>query len=337
MLIFLHGADSYRLKIKIDEIIVEYQKKYSSGLNLAKIDMEESDISALREQSDVVSMFSEKKLVILSNVFGNTQKEETLLNYFIDKKLAKDKDIILIIKSVEADTRGTKRKVKKEEQSGLREFLLSNSKCQEFKLLSIPQLRRWIVQALKKEGIKIGEKALAKLIDFVGDDLWQIDKELEKLVSYKSYPSTSLRTSKSGRMINETDVEKLVKPKVNLDIFATIDNLARKNRGDTLGLLKKHLGEGENALYLLSMFVYQFRNIIKIKDFLERGFQEKEIASEIKMHPYVLQKSMAQAKIFSFQDLKKIYRMFFQADLSIKTGRIKPETALDLLVMEITK
>jgi DNA polymerase III delta subunit len=34
-------------------------------------------------------------------------------------------------------------------------------------------------------------------------------------------------------------------------------------------------------------------------------------------------------------ELKKIYRKIFQIDSDIKTGKIEPETALDLLLAEI--
>jgi len=74
-----------------------------------------------------------------------------------------------------------------------------------------------------------------------------------------------------------------------------------------------------------------------MKDLADRGENEQDIAKKLKMHPYVLKKSFDQAKSFSLPELKKIYRMMLQADLCIKTGKVKPDTALDLLVMDITK
>ena len=53
------------------------------------------------------------------------------------------------------------------------------------------------------------------------------------------------------------------------------------------------------------------------------------------MHPYVIQKSTQQTRKFNFEELKKIYQKIFQVDLDIKTGKIEPETAIDLLIAEI--
>ena len=52
-------------------------------------------------------------------------------------------------------------------------------------------------------------------------------------------------------------------------------------------------------------------------------------------HPYVIKKTIQQARSFSLSELKKIYQKIFQVDLGIKTGKIEPETALDLFVAEI--
>ena len=78
MLIFLYGPDTYRIKEKTEEIIAEYKKKYSSGLNLTKIDMSEKDISDLRAATEVVSMFFEKKLVVLNNILELFQKKRII-------------------------------------------------------------------------------------------------------------------------------------------------------------------------------------------------------------------------------------------------------------------
>lgn len=334
MLIFFYGQDTYRLKKKINEIIAEYRKKYSSGLNLAEIDMSEDDILKIHEQTDAVSMFAEKKLIILSNVFGDPIKEKNIADYLIERKLSEDEDTILIIRQAAEMTPPRSRGgVISASAKKLLDFLLKNSKCQEFKLLGLVQLKKWVSCYFKKEGVNISEGALIKLLDFVGDDLWQMDQEIMKLLSYKSYKSN--RTDKF--IITEEDVECLVGSKINLDIFRTIDGFSKKDRKSALSSLKKHFQNGEDALYLLGMLVYQFRNIIKVKDFMEKGFADKNIAEQMKTHPYVLQKSIAQAKLFRLPELKKIYQMFFRVDLAIKTGRVKPETALDLLAMEITK
>ena len=83
------------------------------------------------------------------------------------------------------------------------------------------------------------------------------------------------------------------------------------------------------------MLVYQFRNLIKIKSLLKQGLPEQEIVSQTKLHPFIVQKSIGQCRNFNLENLKLIYKKLFDADLAIKTGKINPNLALDLLVVSM--
>ncbi|MBU2036852.1 DNA polymerase III subunit delta, partial [Patescibacteria group bacterium] len=69
---------------------------------------------------------------------------------------------------------------------------------------------------------------------------------------------------------------------------------------------------------------------------IERGVQFHSLAKTVKLHPYVLRKSFEQGKGFTFPALKKIYERLLELDIAIKSGRIEPQVALDLVVGEIT-
>ena len=160
------------------------------------------------------------------------------------------------------------------------------------------------------------------LINFVGNDLWRMTNEIDKLCAFKP-------------TIEKDDVELLVKPDIQTDIFKTIDALASKDKKQALYLLHKHLEDGDSPLYLLSMITYQFRNLLIIKELQESGKPYASIVKKSGLHPFVVKKSYYLCGKFSMPELKKIYYKIFQADLDIKIGKIEPETALDLLVSEI--
>jgi len=61
-----------------------------------------------------------------------------------------------------------------------------------------------------------------------------------------------------------------------------------------------------------------------------------EITTALKpMHPFVIRKSLWLAEKFTIQELERIYVKLFQMDLAVKTGKIKPEMALELLIADI--
>jgi len=311
MIYFIYGEDSYRSKTKLNEIIEGYKKIHKSGLNLIYIDAKQEDFDSFYSSFKITSMFAEKKLIVLKNVFGDGKFQEKFLENI--KNIEDLKDIVVIYEDVPADQRT---KFFKE--------LKKHAKCQEFGYLQPDMLRKWMVQEFEKNKTKIDPDAQNLLLNFVGNNLWRMSNEINKLSNYRR-----------GAAIKKEDVELLVKPNIENDIFKTIDALASKDKRQALFLLHKHLENGDNPLYLLSMIAYQFRNLLAIKQMQDMQKPYGSIAKACGLHPFVVQKNYYLCSQFSTEQLKKIYQKIFQVDFDIKTGKIEPETALDLLLTEV--
>lgn len=313
MIIFLYGPDTYGMKEKLNEIIEGYKKVHSSGLNLSRLDFSKKEanlFSDFKDRMRQASMFQENKLIVISNSFSNANFKEMFLEQ--GKDFIKSKDIIIFCEE-ETDKR-----------SALFKFLKKNVKSQEFELLEGQKLKNWITKEFEKYKKKINYLALDKLADYAGNDLWRLSNEIKKLACFKQ-----------GKEIAVEDVCLLVKSRIETDIFKSIDAIGQKDKKQALNLLHKHLEKGDSPLYLLSMINYQFRNLLIIKDLIERNKPYYSLAKKTGLHPFVVKKSYYQCQQFSLLELKKIYQKIFQADLDIKTGKIEPEAALELLITEI--
>ncbi len=80
MIIFLFGQDVYRSHQKLGEIIENYRKIHKSGLNLRYVDGEDFDLEGVKNESQTISMFDEKKLIIFKNALDKLKKEEKALD-----------------------------------------------------------------------------------------------------------------------------------------------------------------------------------------------------------------------------------------------------------------
>jgi len=331
MIIFLYGLDTYRSREKLHEIIANYQKIHKSGLNLKYFLGTETDFDTLKDELRQTSMFKEKKLIILVDIFSNSEFKERFLESgkSLNKFWLGDENIILFYEQ---------NSVLKEDPLLL--FLKKYSQSQEFQPLGGQKLKSWAKKEFENYGAKIEEKALDKLIDFVGNDLWQMVNEIKKLVSYRASRQRGeggkenevLFDQKKGVRIELEDVELLVRPKIETDIFETIDAIASKDKKRALKFIKAHLERGDSPLYLFSMIVFQFRNLLMVKDLIERNLPSYFLTG---LHPFVIKKSILLSNKFRFLELKKIYQKIFQIDIDIKTGKIEPEIALDLLITEL--
>jgi len=319
MIIFIYGQDSYRSKKKLEEIIDGYKKVHKSGLNLIYFDAKEKDFNDLAGCFKINSMFDEKKLIILKNIFSDKNFQEEFLENI--KKINDAKDIVVIHENEKVDERLKFFKTLKKEV-----------KCQEFDFLSGATLKKWVSEEFSAQGgpasgwekTRIESEAIDLLINFVGNDLWQLENEIKKLVYFKK-----------GELIKNEDIELQIKSRIENDIFKTIECLASKDKKQSLIYLNKHLENGDNSLYLLSMIAYQFRNLLIIKELIDKKKPYDVIAKKSGLHPFVVKKTFYLCSKFSMEQLKKIYQKIFQIDSDIKVGKIDPELALEMLVAQI--
>jgi len=308
MIIFLYGQDTYRSNQKLKEIIRHYKKTHKSGLNLKYFDGTKLNIQDFKDEIEQISMFKEKKLVVLADIFSNSEFKKKFLEK--RKDFMNSKDIILFYE-----------RNKLSKRDALFSFLKKHAKSQEFEFLDEKRLKNWVEKEIKNLGGEIQDRALELLVVSVGSDLWQMTNEIRKLISFKN-----------GEIINSRDVGLLVRPKIEPDIFKTIDAIASKDKKRAIKLLKKHLEKGDSPFYLFTMINFQFRNLLIIKDLIEKNLSPY---SSTGLHPYVVKKSLALSNKFEAFELKKIYQKIFEADFKIKIGQIDPETALDLLITGI--
>ncbi len=308
MIIFLYGQDDYRSKLKLKEIIEEYKKLYKSKASLEILDAETLDFKDFKDTIFQESIFLEKKLIIVKNVFLNKSFQEMLLKE--NKKFLEVKDTILFYEE------GPVKKGK------LFNFFEKNAKSQEFKFLEGKMLLNWIEKEFKKYGVQIDKFVLRKIADSIGSNLWLLSNEIKKISSYRGKGTVS-----------EKDIDLFIKPKIEVGVFQVIDAIASKNKKRALSLTHKYLESGEPALMLFSMIRFQFKNILAAKDL--RGGSIDKLRKEAGISFFPAKKALMLSREFSLEELKKIYWNLFQIDLDIKTGKIDQTVALDLLIAEI--
>jgi len=322
MIIFFYGEDSFRSSQKLLEIKDKYLASDKSGSGLSCFDFSDhADAADVISTSSTANLLAPKRLVVVKRVIekGSAEAQKIILEYLKKNKsnLEKDADLVLVFWEESAPRKN----------NALYKFLEANSKKQNFEKLAGAKLSQWIINRIKEydASASISKGALEKLIVFLGSDTTLLDVEIQKLINYAD-----------GNIIKEEDIETLVRANIDSNIFATIDALAANKKYEALRLLHNNIERGEDPFYIFSMFVYQFRNILKIADLKEQGItNEYEISKITKMHPFVVKKSLAATRIFTFDVLKKIYQKLGAYDLAVKTGKMDMKLALDKFVAEL--
>ncbi|MDP2708970.1 MAG: DNA polymerase III subunit delta [bacterium] len=344
MIIFLYGQDVFRSRLKLNELRDKYRREIDkAGSGLSVINGLKADFTEIVGAAGPSSLLSAKRLIIIEDIFASKDAAifEKLGGYFKNKEQA-DNIIIfwesnLIIKKIRnqptarlVDSAGREKPLNKK-QSELFEFLAGQKYSYNFNQLSNSELAAWVKKTAAERGGKISLAAAQALVGLVGTDGWQISQELNKLINYKA----AGKLTPAGAEIGIEDVQKLVRGNFCENIFALTDALSLKNKALAVKLLDQQVEAGLADGYLLNMFVRQFRILLQIKQALDGGLNQRQILTKLKLHPFVLQKGMAQAGGFTLAALKNILSRLAEIDYEAKSGRNDYLTGLNMLIARL--
>lgn len=297
MIITIHGKDNFRSRRELEKLIAHHRKKHSERMSFEYFDSKSvgERMKNIKDFFSQFSMFKEPKLAVVENWLNLSNLED------IKAFSGFENDLLVFFEDDEITGKNLS-------------FIEKYGKVYHLRPLTGIKLESWISKEINSRGGSIEKQAVQKMIGLLGNNLWTMNNEIEKLLCYKS-----------GEEIVSSDVDVLIKPLTGEgNIFKAVDYIVSGERAKAFSSVYDQLDKGDSVFYLLTMIALQYRNLIIAKT--GSGNRPRDI------HPYVLQKAAYQAARYSLGDLKRIYQKLIKIDLDIKTGKIEKETALDLLL-----
>jgi len=333
MVIFLYGQDTFRSKRKLNEFVERFLKEVDpSGHSLTVLTSTEVTINAVGQAAGSGSLLSRKRMLVIEQIFARKdgQLVADLYNYFKAEPAGAADNIIIFWDEVSSEEKGLTK-----ERGQLFRWLTSQKYAQEFKPLSITELTTWVKAEVSSRSGDISREAATHLVALTGGDLWQIDQEINKLIHYKAGQKLGLGEAAVPDKIELGDVRDMVVGVFDEQVFALTDALSMRNRPLAAKLLEEQLRGGESEEYLLHMVTRQFKILVQVRQALDSGLIGKKIATELKLHPFVAQKSVGQVRNFSLEQLKKILLQLIDIDYLVKTGRGRPKVELGRIIAKL--
>ncbi len=320
MIIFIYGTDSWRAHHKVIELKNKFKQKIdSSGSSIVMINGEDFDIASFRQNLLSQSLFSKGRMILIRDLLIKNPKKK-LQEEIIEVLKKSDNHTILWWEYITSPDI-----FKKVKTSLLFKYLKQQKFVQEYNNLKAIQLEKWVQSRVNELEGKIGNVAVKTLLAQVGDNLWQLDNEIQKLVLYCG-----------GREITVKDIIEMVETKVGGDGWEFLYYLSQNNKAKALEILEEQLLLGTEALEIFGRIVWQFRILLLVKDTLEeKTFTSNEIANKLQLHPYVVQKTLPVIKNFSLSRLKEIYSQLSEIDYKIKTGALDPVVMLNMFIIDL--
>lgn len=321
MIIFLFGQDTYRSTDRLKILRSAFCDKFDkTGLNVEVLHGDELKFEDFRKAVYSLGLLSSRRFVIIKNILQAKRTPSFYEELATELKAHQVPEEVIVVFWEGSNLEG------KKQGNKLYNFLKKADKVEEFSSLSPLKIRNWIVMTVKNKKASIAQEAVDYLLANLGSDLWQISSEVEKLVHYKP-----------NELIVKKDVEEFVALVLNDNIFNFTDALANKNPRQASQLLADQLASGANEFYLLTMLVRQFKILLQMKQGVERGQSSDQLQRELKLHPFVIKKSLSQARKFSLTELKKIYHHLLKIDTQLKTTGLDPKVIFQLFIIDVCK
>ncbi len=188
-------------------------------------------------------------------------------------------------------------------------------------------LTRWILSKLKREQKKITRPVLQLFLEKAGNDMENIDKELEKLFCY----------TLGREIISEEDVEAICVGQTTNRIFEMVNKIAEKQQKQALDLYYDLLALKEPTMRILFLIARQFQILLMVKDLKRQGYDNKFIASKAKIPEFAVRRNFAQAGRFQTMQLKQAVADCVQAEEDVKTGNLNDRLAVELLIVKYSR
>lgn len=314
-----HGDDD----LKMDEEVAGMKARMGDGpnaeMNMSEFDGASTDPMVVINAASSYPFLSDKRLIIVRDMLawitrkgaGNTGKKQ--VEYLLEAlpNLPDWARLVFVERQKLSDNNKLLQMADKHERGLVRGYFAPKDSTQ------------WIIRRAKDAyDASIEPRAAAALSSVVGPDLRRADNELIKLVSYVD----------GAHPITEAEVSLLTPYVAEASMFDMVDALAEGRSQAASRLVHALLEQQEDPFSLYGMIVRQFRLLLLAKEHLVTGGFPGSISEAIGVHRFVAEKLAKQSRNFTLAQLEQIYRTLQDYDAKMKSGRIEPLLALDLLI-----
>lgn len=308
---YIIKSNSYRLlKTELDKLIKDIDKE-----NISYFDLSVDNIKTILEEANYVSLFNDKKAIIVYNsfIFGTKYEYKNELEILEDYLNNPNNNTTLIF--LTDNIKKTKKCVK---------LINSKGNLLELNMPEKDNLKKEIIKYLKDKSYKIENNALELLINRLDNNYDYILNELDKvLIMKKDY------------LININDIKEYTINIENIDIFKYVDLVIKKDIEKCLEELNIIIENNIEPAIILSNIATQYRLIYSTKNLIKQGLTEKNIADELSVHPYRIKLAHDNSYKYSNEEVKEKLLYIGELDRKIKVGELDKYNALKIFIINL--
>ncbi len=194
------------------------------------------------------------------------------------------------------------------------------------------KLHGWVLEQFRQRNVRAEPEAANELIQLVGADPQVLAVEIDKLATWAQ-----------GEPVGEREVRALVAPTADLPIYELTEAWAVRDTERALAasetlLERESRQRRDTSARLAGALGGHLARLRAVKRLAAEGKASKEIAGELRMHPFRTQKLLGQAESFSTAELGDATKELAALDGALKgQSKLAPDLELQRALIELTR
>lgn len=262
-------------------------------------DMNVNPFMDVLEEASMVSMFSSVKVIIVNN-FLMEKMDEHEIEYLEKFIISNNNDVYMILISSKVDTRKKNYKLFKDKFSVVNVEQVENNSVFDY-----------VLNRIKTNGYKIDDINIEYLLSKVGEDINNINNELDKLFVYKI----------DTKYINREDIDLLILDNIDNVIYEFTNAILDNDITKIKRMYDKFMLDNVSLDYLISSIGGSFRTSLIVKLLSNKNMSYYEIGKLLGKKEFFVKKSLERLYGYTIDDLKDYINKLSRIDRDLKSGK----------------
>ncbi len=315
-LYYIYGSENYLKRFWLSRLRTAMLGDDCLAPDLHKIDGKEGDVSEFADLLEAIPVFSEKKLIIVTDAAANGE----ICSYLRKNKDSLGDDTVLVFY---AATEPFDERLK--DFKDLKALIDTVGLAVKIDAPAPQMLEKWVSQQFRKKDTKISANDVSYLLSQANNSMDSLNNEIDKLCAYCDGEVT--------RKAIDTVVIKTADAKT----YELVDAVLDKNSNKASECLSTLLLMRTEEIVIMASLYSAVCNLYKIKIYLKSELSYADIAKKTGMRDFVVKKYAARLKNIPFSVLSKLIDMCCEADIASKSTAVDEAVILTSLITEMTE
>lgn len=320
-LYLLYGSENFLMESIQKTLIENVLSPDELDVNLSIYDLDEVPVQIIVEDAETFPFFGDRKVIIAKNASLFKAKSESNVEHHIEaleKYLENPSDLSIVLFLAPYEKIDERKKIVK----GFKK----NGVIIPCDPLKEHDVKKWILHEAEQLNLRLDDQIPELLIAENGVNLMSIGNEIRKMSLYVD-----------GDFITLKDAEQIVSRTREASALKMVDLLMNQQVVQAIEWFKDLMKQNEEPIALLALIAYQYRIMLQSKILRAKGYQQNQIAQQLKVHPFAVKIALQREKRFSKESLHRSMDLIAETDASIKRGIMEPVLAFEMMIMKLAQ